>query len=89
LEVCQFERTDKPESFHIETLTEGTTKILLLAGKPLDEPIANYGPFVLNTKQQLKEAFDDFHAARNGFENANTWRSEIREMKHAKRSTSH
>jgi redox-sensitive bicupin YhaK (pirin superfamily) len=87
VEVCHFKRSAKTETFHIETLTE-TTRILLLAGKPLDEPIANYGPFVLNTQDQLKQAFDDFHAAKNGFENAQNWRSEIREMKHAKRSTS-
>jgi len=54
----------------------------------LDEPIANYGPFVLNTETQLKEAFDDFNMSRNGFENAKTWRSKIRDMKNAKRATS-
>ena len=62
--------------------------MLLLAGQPLDEPIANYGPFVLNTETQLKEAFDDFNMGRNGFENARTWRSKIRDMKNEKRATS-
>lgn len=61
--------------------------MLLLAGKPIGEPIVNYGPFVLNTEEQLNQAFDDFRSGRNGFEAAPKWRSEIRNMKN-KRSTS-
>ena len=33
------------------TTQEANTKFILLAGKPLNEPIANYGPFVLNTRE--------------------------------------
>jgi redox-sensitive bicupin YhaK (pirin superfamily) len=35
-------------------------RLLLIAGKPLGEPIAWYGPIVMNTKDQLKEAFEEF-----------------------------
>ena len=35
-------------------------RVLLVAGKPLGEPIAQYGPFVMNTTQQIEEAFADF-----------------------------
>ena len=38
------------------------SKMILLAGKPLREPIAQYGPFVMNTRQQLIEAVDDYKA---------------------------
>jgi quercetin 2,3-dioxygenase len=39
---------------------------LLLAGRPLNEPVARYGPFVMNNRQQLIEAFDDFESGRMG-----------------------
>ena len=66
---------------------ENNTKFILLAGKPLNEPIANHGPFVLNTQEQLHKAFDDFQTGRNGFEGARQWRSEIKDLKHRSRST--
>ncbi len=39
---------------------EGTVQILLVAGAPLNEPIAQYGPFVMNTPQEIQQAFADF-----------------------------
>jgi redox-sensitive bicupin YhaK (pirin superfamily) len=40
--------------------------VLLLGGRPLREPIAWYGPFVMNTKQEIIDAVDDFEAGRMG-----------------------
>ena len=39
-------------------------KALLVAGKPLNEPIARGGPFVMNTRQEVLQAFDDFRSGR-------------------------
>ena len=39
-------------------------RALLIAGQPLREPIAQYGPFVMNTRQQLVEAVEDFNSGR-------------------------
>jgi quercetin 2,3-dioxygenase len=42
----------------------GPTRALLIAGQPLGEPIAQYGPFVMNTQQQIVQAVEDFQAGK-------------------------
>ena len=42
------------------------TRALLIAGRPLGEPIAQYGPFVMNTNEEIFEAVRDFQAGRFG-----------------------
>jgi redox-sensitive bicupin YhaK (pirin superfamily) len=41
-------------------------EILLLGGRPIDEPIARHGPFVMNTREEIIEAVEDFNAGRLG-----------------------
>ncbi|MFW0784526.1 pirin family protein [Gordonia sp. CPCC 206044] len=41
-------------------------ELLVLGGRPIREPVFQYGPFVMNTKQQLIEAIEDFEAGRLG-----------------------
>jgi redox-sensitive bicupin YhaK (pirin superfamily) len=39
-------------------------RLLVVAGRPLQEPVARYGPFVMNTQAQIHEAIADFRAGK-------------------------
>lgn len=48
----------------VQLLALQDSGVLLIAGKPLHEPIVQYGPFVMNTQEEIKQAMDDFRQGR-------------------------
>ncbi len=46
--------------------SEAGASLMLLAGEPIGEPIAHYGPFVMNTREEIEEALLDYQAGRMG-----------------------
>ena len=48
------------------TATTNNTRFILVAGMPLNEPVARGGPFVMNTRDEILQAFEDYQAGRLG-----------------------
>ncbi|MDO9622970.1 MAG: pirin family protein [Pseudomonas sp.] len=49
------------DSGELQLSSRNGAKLLLIAGKPLGEPIVQYGPFVMNTREEIEQALRDFH----------------------------
>lgn len=52
-------------------------RFVLVAGQRLDQPVVQYGPFVVTSQQEVKQALFDYRTHTNGFERAEGWASEI------------
>jgi quercetin 2,3-dioxygenase len=57
----------KNEGGDIHIKSGGKSLILVLSGEPLNEPYVNYGPFVMNTEQEIHQAIEDYNAGKFGF----------------------
>jgi redox-sensitive bicupin YhaK (pirin superfamily) len=48
----------------IEAATDAV--VFVMSGQPIDEPLVGHGPFVMNTSQEIRQAFVDFHYGKMG-----------------------
>jgi redox-sensitive bicupin YhaK (pirin superfamily) len=53
-----------PQADGVRIAASEDAKLILIAGQPLNEPIAQYGPFVMNTEAEIYQAIQDFRAGR-------------------------
>jgi redox-sensitive bicupin YhaK (pirin superfamily) len=54
------------DALALQAAADEPLEVLLVGGQPLGEPVARYGPFVMNTQQEILQAVDDFRAGRMG-----------------------
>ncbi|MCP5156249.1 MAG: pirin family protein [Ectothiorhodospiraceae bacterium] len=50
----------------VRVAADADASMLVLAGRPLGEPVVQYGPFVMNTREEIQQALDDYRAGRIG-----------------------
>lgn len=55
-----------PEGETVSLAANAESKVLFLGGEPLNEPVAGYGPFVMNTSNEILQAMQDFEAGKMG-----------------------
>ncbi|MBU2822514.1 pirin family protein, partial [Acidithiobacillus ferrooxidans] len=53
-----------PETDGVDIKALTSARLLLIAGQPLHEPIVQYGPFVMNTREEIYQAFEDMKEGR-------------------------
>ncbi|MBO9203907.1 MULTISPECIES: pirin family protein [Niastella] len=56
-------------AIEISNMGQSATDLILFGGEPYTEPIVSYGPFVMNTQQEIATAYRDFHAGKYGIIN--------------------
>ncbi|KAK5660717.1 hypothetical protein OQA88_12082 [Cercophora sp. LCS_1] len=72
-----FEPEGEVVKVEVDAGAETNSRVVLIAGTPLDQKIVQYGPFVLNSQEEVYQAFMDYQTHKNGFERAEGWESEI------------
>ncbi|XP_047334992.1 pirin-like protein [Impatiens glandulifera] len=68
------------EGYGLEVWNKGcrTLRFVLVGGQPLGETVAQFGPFVMNTQEEIDQTIEDYDNFVNGFEKARDWNSQTR-----------
>jgi redox-sensitive bicupin YhaK (pirin superfamily) len=53
------------EDFEIQAVDQAV--VLIMSGEPILEPIVSHGPFVMNTRAEINQAFEDFQTGKFGY----------------------
>jgi redox-sensitive bicupin YhaK (pirin superfamily) len=65
-QVVLFEQDGNEITINASTDTKSPLDVLLIAGVPLGEPVARYGPFVMNTEEEIRQAILDYNSGKMG-----------------------
>ncbi|KZL81707.1 pirin (iron-binding nuclear protein) [Colletotrichum incanum] len=76
-----FEREGDIVDIEVPETAHGSARLVLIAGQILDQTIAQHGPFVMTSREEVQQAVEDFYMHKNGFERAKDWRSESSKKK--------
>jgi redox-sensitive bicupin YhaK (pirin superfamily) len=52
------------EQLSLQAPVDQSTRLLLIAARPIGEPVVQYGPFVMNTSDEIRQAIQDFQSGR-------------------------
>ncbi|KAH6768348.1 RmlC-like cupins superfamily protein [Perilla frutescens var. frutescens] len=63
------------EGLSVWNKSSKTLRFILVGGQPLNEPVVQHGPFVMNTQAEIDKTIEDYYYGKNGFEMARHWRS--------------
>ncbi|KAI3459715.1 hypothetical protein Pfo_016378 [Paulownia fortunei] len=63
------------EGLSVWNKSSNPLRFILVGGQPLNEPVVQHGPFVMNTQAEIDKTIEDYYYGKNGFEMARYWRS--------------
>ncbi|GAP83713.1 putative pirin [Rosellinia necatrix] len=74
---CVFETDGDVVNIEVPEDATSNARFVIIAGQILDQKVVQYGPFVLNSPEEVRQALFDYQSHTNGFERAKDWASEI------------